>query len=627
MSGLVAIINMDGAPVDTILLHRLVNALESRGRDARSSWVQGAVGLGHALHKTTREAEFEQHPATLEGQVWLISSARIDGRDDLIKKLGLSRLKAEETPDTVLILHAYQTWGEQCIHHLLGDFAFVIWDARCNKLFCARDRFGMRQLYFAKVGNAIIISNSLYCLLHYSVLAADLDDQVIGDFLLFGDPAWMDREKNRTAFRNIHKVPPAHTLIISNRKPATKQYWQFPRELPLLVCRNDAEYIARFRELFKQVIQDRMRYRDTVISMSGGMDSTSIAALASQCRDDESGSINLSVVTASYEGVYPDEEAAYARLVAEKLGLPIQFIQSSAWPFLDTPVLTTRPMEFYQPGLWLETQRLLAMNSRVCLAGYAGDNLMKPTPLFRLNKSEWRHYHVLQNLAGLYRQYRQLPALGSGLMTTLRSLQQRAGSFKSLYPPWLNDSFAKEYSLQDRWNELYSRGINSSHPRHPAVESGLMEPDWNTDDIQMRSDFVFPEERDPFLDLRLVEFILSLPPLPWLFHKHLLREAMQGLLPEAVLRRPKSGMGGTLLYFLELESSTWADHWIPMDELKRYIARDRVPRLCKTTHFQHAVISIRPLILNQWLAGIQRLKEDISISNNSVNREPVCDKF
>ena len=142
MSGLVAIVDLEGAPVDPNLLGKLTDALDSRGRDEKKTWINGHIGLGHTLHKTTNEAEYEHHPCTLDGNVWLIASARVDAREELVKKLGLQhQLKLKQTPDTELILHAYHTWGERCLDHILGDFAFVIWDSKRQKLFSARDRF------------------------------------------------------------------------------------------------------------------------------------------------------------------------------------------------------------------------------------------------------------------------------------------------------------------------------------------------------------------------------------------------------------------------------------------------------------------------------------------------------
>ena len=151
MSGFITIYNIDGEPVDEHLIHSLTQSLKFRGPDRQDIWVDGEIGMGHALFQTTNEAQYERQPSTLDEQVWITCSARIDDRESLVNKLGMKKqLNLAKTPDSDLILHSYKKWGEDYLDHLLGDFAFVIWDSRVEKLFCARDRFGMRQLYFAK---------------------------------------------------------------------------------------------------------------------------------------------------------------------------------------------------------------------------------------------------------------------------------------------------------------------------------------------------------------------------------------------------------------------------------------------------------------------------------------------
>jgi len=128
MSGFITIYNINGEPVDRSLLHSLTQTLKFRGPDKQKIWVENNIGMGHALFKTTFEAEYENQPATIDQKVWITYSARIDDRKNLINKLGMKKeIDFNKTPDSELILHAYRKWGENCLDHLLGDFAFVIW--------------------------------------------------------------------------------------------------------------------------------------------------------------------------------------------------------------------------------------------------------------------------------------------------------------------------------------------------------------------------------------------------------------------------------------------------------------------------------------------------------------------
>ena len=126
MSGFIGIFNTDGAPVDSELLERLTGSLAFRGPDARAVWCQGSVGFGHTLFRTTWEARYEQQPFTLDQQVWIVADARVDAREDLVRKLGCRHdLALNQTPDVELVLRAYLKWGEACLDHMIGDFSFA----------------------------------------------------------------------------------------------------------------------------------------------------------------------------------------------------------------------------------------------------------------------------------------------------------------------------------------------------------------------------------------------------------------------------------------------------------------------------------------------------------------------
>ena len=139
MSGIVGIVNLDGTPVDRPLLEKMTDFMALRGPDARGIWLDGHIGFGHTMLRTTWESANEQQPCSLDGQVWITADARVDGRADHVQMLaakGCDDLKNATDPE--LILHAYQAWGESCVEHMLGDFAFAIWDGHRRRLFCAQ---------------------------------------------------------------------------------------------------------------------------------------------------------------------------------------------------------------------------------------------------------------------------------------------------------------------------------------------------------------------------------------------------------------------------------------------------------------------------------------------------------
>ena len=145
MSGIVGIYYRDGKPIERERLQSLVDFLAYRGPDSREYWIDGSVGLGHAMLRTTHESLDECQPASLDERFWITADARLDARAELLQEL---KRRGDElqpgAPDSELILHAYAAWGSACVDHLRGDFSFGIWDARSKQLFCARDHFGIK---------------------------------------------------------------------------------------------------------------------------------------------------------------------------------------------------------------------------------------------------------------------------------------------------------------------------------------------------------------------------------------------------------------------------------------------------------------------------------------------------
>src|SRR5687768_323721 len=187
MSGIFGIVNFDGAPIDRDLLARLTESMTFRGPDAQQILSDGHAGFGHTLLRTTWEAETEKQPITFDSKVWLTADARLDGRAELMQKLGKTTGASESTHnDAELILLAYHAWKEECINHLIGDFAFAIWDTNARRLFCARDHFGVKPFYYAHTGNSFIFSNTLNTLRLHPSVSDELHEPAIADYLVFG---------------------------------------------------------------------------------------------------------------------------------------------------------------------------------------------------------------------------------------------------------------------------------------------------------------------------------------------------------------------------------------------------------------------------------------------------------
>jgi len=604
MSGFIAIVNTNGAPVDRGLLEKLTASLHIKGPDQQQVWIDGRVGLGHTLFRTTDEAQYENQPATLDGKVWITGSIRVDARDDLVNKLGISKqINLNQTPDSELVLHAYSKWEERCMEHLLGDFAFALWNGHRKQLFCARDRFGMRQLYYSRVGNNLVVSNSLHCLHQHPKMTKQLNRQAIADFLLFGDHNWSD--KSQTSFADIKSLLPAHILGFKKNVINIQRYWDIPTNIPVLKYRNEQEYIEHFQELFKAAVLDRVRTPKVVISLSGGMDSTSIAATLKEAQNAGDQAFNLNAITVLFDSILASDERHFVELAADYLKLQTNYIDGGEYPLMSPPVQTTRPMELYQPALWLELYRKAAAMGPVLLTGEAGDNLL----VFSSIMKAWRDVNpitlplMIFRLRKLYGVY---PGVGTGLLKKLNRLRGKNAISSLPYPTWFNSEFEAELGLKQRWEDYFLEQLPCFPLRNHHLHASLAGPEWNTDDYYMNINYTLPEKRDPYLDKRLVEFVASLPALPWLFKKHLLRRSMVGRMPCEITNRPKKALGGIHVPLIRQAESGRINDWQADTELHDYIDRRKLPLFNeRPVHDVETYINLRPFLLNCWVTGIR----------------------
>ncbi|HEV3220198.1 MAG TPA: asparagine synthase-related protein [Candidatus Acidoferrales bacterium] len=543
MSGIIGILHLDGAPVDRRLVQRLTESQTFRGPDAQEVWVSGNIGFGHTLLKTTEESEHERQPFTLGDDIWIVADARVDARRDLVAQLqahGHKDLAA--APDVELILRAYSVWGEECLDHLLGDFAFGIWDGPRQKLFCARDQMGVKCFYYAQIGSCVIFSNTLDCIRQHPAVSDRLNDLAIADFLLFE----MNLDQATTSFADIHRLPPAHKGVWSHEGLRQSRYWTMPIEEPVFYKRA-ADYTDRFMELLKEAVSDRLRTRRVGILMSGGLDSPALAAVACKLSRERTPQIAVRAVTKT--AAHGPDEKYYAEMVARHLQIPIEFYDFEAesgnpdWeqsrlrtsqPVANVSSLTTRTM------YWSH----MATGGRVFLQGEGPDNALsidwKPYVLYLVRR---RRYGRLLYDGGLYLAWhRRIPFWGK--ISRAFHKAESGGSAGPTFPKWMNKNLETRLALRARWENYYSPPP-SVHPVRPLNYALLSIPGefqelFRSHDAESTRATV--EVRYPFMDLRMLRYFLVVPSIPWCRSKYLLRRAMKGLLPDLVLHRPKGGV-------------------------------------------------------------------------------------
>jgi asparagine synthase (glutamine-hydrolysing) len=608
MSGICGIVHIDGAPVDRQLLQQMTAFMTFRGPDAQDTWANGAVGFGHTLLRTTFEAEHEQQPLSLDGTVWITADARIDGQAELKKKLeAKGRTNLAAANDAELILHAYHAWGEDCVSHLIGDFAFAIWDGPRKQLFCARDHFGVRPFFYARTGNRLIFSNTLNCVRQHPAVSDTLNDLSIADHLLFE----FIQDPTATAFADIQRLAPAQYLVWTASEFRLKTYWTLPDEGGVRY-RPAGDYVEHFQELLNAAVSDRLRSNRISVEMSGGLDSTSVTAVALAHMRSKGTPFELEAYTMVFDHLFADPERRYAELAAKHMGIPIHYSVADDFKLFESSEHTElhRPEPVHSPVTEMDSCTMAAAQQaghRVVLTGWDGDNLLNesPKPYFRYLFKQGKFLRCLAGMARYAIWQRRLVPLS--FWDWLYGRRGKVERYFPTYPAWLNPELEQRLDLRSRW-EKYSLPPASRHPIRPAAYYNLAAM------IGMSSFFDFcdagvthraMEFRHPLLDLRVVDYCLSLPPFPWCVKKEILRESMRGGLPDSVRLRPKTSLRGEpLVLLLAQPEAQWIDRFVAFPALSGYLVRENIPPVCGVDDPDSAWRNTRPLSLDIWLRSL-----------------------
>lgn len=608
MSGIAGIVNLDGAPVDRALLESQTAALRPRGPDGDAVWVDRSVGLGHTLLRTTDEASRESGPATLDEEVWITADARLDRRGELIRELSAAGVERRagaaelaETSDDELLLHSYLAWGESCLERLIGDFAFAIWDGRRKRLFCARDQLGVRPFFYALAGSSLIFASELDCVRRHPGVADVLNDVAIADLLLCGH----NQEPDTTAFAGIQRLPGAHVLSASEGRSEVRRYWRL--ELPDETrYKRSTDYVEHFEALLGAAVEDRLRTDHADVLMSGGVDSTLIAAVAGE-RQGKRGHRDLHAHSIHWEQLIPHDEKRYASIAADALGIPIRFHDADPSPLFgagqDRDWRTPEPWGDPLPGIGIDVIGTVAEHSRVALTGFDGDALCDvwlPSH-FRDLLQSLRLFRALSDAAWLRREQGTWPTVG--LRSRVRAKRGAVHPSAPEFPPWLNRELVERLDLRERWRRVASSRSPAGKPTHaPGAEqlSGMgLRYVFDLYDPAMTGSAV--DVRHPLLDLRIVDYLLSVPAIPWAVDKTILRRAAARSLPPAITRRPKSFLVEDPVARLARQPEFSAPDPDPPPELARYVDPSALPPLSAVASSQLLWPLIWTRCLERWL--------------------------
>jgi asparagine synthase (glutamine-hydrolysing) len=533
MTCIVARLRLDSEVLPNSSVASMLDAVSARAPDGCFDWRLGRMSMGVAHLRTGSSARERAGRLSLDGNVALAADVRLDNRTELLAKLrARDRNVGDHTPDSEVVLHAYHAFGDSFLEHVLGDFALVLWDETRRKLIAARDRFGVRPLYVARLPGELLLASQLESLLALHEVPKDIDNVAVGDFMLWG----MCNDAESTIYSAIRTVPPAHRLEANGRVITSSRYWEL-RRMSETRFKNARDYVERFSELFGRAVAARVPDGPFAISLSGGMDSSSIAAAAMRLTHQPASAHHMSPGSL----VPDDDEENYARCVAEHLGL--RFVSHDLAPHplfnrVDEPGMRTAS-PCAAPFLSVHGNVCDDMASRcerVLLSGQFGDAAVFPSFVFYSNLLRTGRWWKLA--IEMSHHIRWTGSVRGMSLRTALTIRSRPPAWKPRLPDWLDRTKLDTEQIAARW-EAWWREYRAALDTEDqlalaATHRGLELAESLPRPVVMRY---------PFLDLELIEYLVGLPNFTRA-DKWILRESTRGLIPEEVRVRPKTGAPG-----------------------------------------------------------------------------------
>jgi asparagine synthase (glutamine-hydrolysing) len=503
--------------------------------------------MGFARFSTTRREHTAVQPLHDQPNgIWVVADVRLDNREELNETLQGRRHPIPSDPE--LLVLGYRRWGNNLAGHLIGDFAFVLWDERDRTLYAARDPFGVRPLYYHSNARRLVFATEVVQVLALKDFERKIEERAVIDYL--SDNYQHDRE---TFFEHIFRVLPGHYVFCKDRVLRETRYWFPPREE--LRLGRAADYQAEFRRLFRRSVEDRLETdgRPIIALLSGGLDSPSIVCMADAIYGEGPPTRPpLYTASALFPGLDCDE-TPFIDAVARKVRFPSERWDGTVREWDDLPSsYIADPSRDQQSAFFAGFARIAArVGARVVLTGDGGDQLLTELGVFRdlAASHQWITLFREAQRLGRHTKGGWLKWVKDGVRNTSPQVLQRAyTSFRARFqagpnvpPPWIASR------LVERWPQAtqppQTLPEDGFHSHTQQYTWGLLAgpyASWSQEWKELWTARRGLRLRFPFFDQRLVHFILSMPfdqRLPGRKWKRFLRKAMEGVLPAELVER------------------------------------------------------------------------------------------
>ncbi len=560
MCGITGIFDTRAArPVANAVLRRMNESQHHRGPDEGSLHLEPGVGLGHRRLAIIDVATGQQPLFNEDGSVVVVFNGEIYNYQELIPELQAAGHVFRTRSDTEVIVHAWEQWGAACVERFRGMFALALWDRNRDTFFMARDRLGVKPLYWALLPDGFLIFGSeLKSLMAHGALASDIDVHAVEEYFALGYVP-----EPRTIFRNAHKLPPAHVLVIRRGQavPQPQEYWDvhFTLNNPISEAQACEELMERLREAVKMRLMSEVPLG---AFLSGGVDSSAVVAAMATVSSDPVNTCSIAFDDPKYN------ESEFARRVAERYKTQhhVETVSSDDFDLIDT--LAHHYDEPFADSSAIPTYRVCQLARKrvtVALSGDGGDETFGGYRRYHMHMMEERMRAALpasvrRPLFGLLGRVYPKADWAPRVLRAKTTFEGMARTSVEAY--FHSMSFIREPMRQKLFSptlraQLGGYSALEVFQRH-AAKAGTDDPlaliqyvDMHTylvGDINTKVDRASMahslEVREPLMDHKLVEWAATLPSsfkLRGSTGKHVLKKALEPHLPHDVLYRPKMG--------------------------------------------------------------------------------------
>lgn len=553
MCGIVAIFSQNG-PISAEALARATQNLRHRGPDGQRHWIaaDGKVGLGHARLSIIDLTTGEQPIANEDESLRIIVNGEFYDYEATQKRLEEAGHRLRTRSDSEIALHLYEDLGAHCLQHLRGEFAIVLWDSVNRTIFAARDRFGIKPLFYAFHENQLYLASEVKALFAAGV-PARWNGESVYHSLEFGG------HQSRTLFDGVFQIPPGHYMVATEKHFQLYKYWDldYPKDSEAAPTRSDAEYAEEFREALEEAVRIRLR-ADVPVGcyLSGGIDSCAILGLAARHHPEPIRAFTLSFDRPEYD------EAAVAREMAAKAGahfVPIPIRQDEIADNFAGAIQQAETLCVNAHGVakFLLSRAVRQAGYKVVLTGEGSDEMLGGYLHFRRDmiapngNGAGLHPSKLEKLGAISSNGNGRSTEGiRGLLGFVPGWIETSSTQSVKMHAILSDDFLETFKGQEGYrsffNDIDIRGqLVGRHPLHQSLYlwTKTRLPNYLLTLLGDRMEMGHSiEGRVPFLDHHLVEVIRSQPVTQKIrggTQKYVLRESVRNVVTETVYRRPK----------------------------------------------------------------------------------------